>query len=140
MLVIFFTLTILTLTAGNAFCQTDEQLGLHSEVQWWHEFRERSYIHLGTGGNSDRETVFNLARGYALQRYINAGSGRGNSPIKFNGTIFTVDTENMEGRWQGFDADYRQWGGPYWWQNTRPGPRIGGFDIAAADVIAVRWR
>ena len=50
---------------------------------------------------------------------MNACSGRGNSPIKFNGSIFTVDTKNLDNRFAGFDADYRQWGGPYWWQNTR---------------------
>jgi hypothetical protein len=35
----------------------------------------------------------------------------GNLPIKFNGTLFTVD--------EVFDPDYRRWGGPYWLQNTR---------------------
>ena len=29
--------------------------------------------------------------GYTLQRWMNACAGRGNYPIKFNGTIFTVD-------------------------------------------------
>ena len=47
---------------------------------------------------------------YALQRFIGACAGRGGSPIKFNGSIFTV---------QGPDPDYRAWGGPYWFQNTR---------------------
>lgn len=86
---------------------------------WWHSFWNRSYIHLTTANENEKEKVYNVARGYALQRYMNACSGRGNSPIKFNGSIFTVDTENFEGRWNGFDADYRQWGGSYWWQNTR---------------------
>jgi len=61
---------------------------------------------------SDAERV---TQAYALQRWVNACSGRGNSPIKFNGSIFTVDG-NDKGSW---DADYRRWGGPYWWQNTR---------------------
>lgn len=56
-----------------------------------------------------------VTQAYALQRWVNACSGRGNSPIKFNGSIFTVDG-NDKGSW---DADYRRWGGPYWWQNTR---------------------
>jgi len=51
-----------------------------------------------------------ITRGYALQRFIDACAGRGAMPIKFNGSIFTV---------QGPDADYRAWGGPYWFQNTR---------------------
>ncbi|MCM4153133.1 SGNH/GDSL hydrolase family protein [Arenibacter sp. N53] len=86
---------------------------------WWHSFWNRSFIHLSTDDIKEREKVFNVSRGYALQRYMNACSGRGNSPIKFNGSIFTVDTKSMDNRFGGFDADYRQWGGPYWWQNTR---------------------
>jgi uncharacterized protein DUF5703/glycosyl hydrolase family 95 len=86
---------------------------------WWDSFWNRSYIHLSTKDANEKEKVYNVARGYALQRYMNACSGRGNSPIKFNGSIFTVDTKNLDNRFGGFDADYRQWGGPYWWQNTR---------------------
>jgi len=56
-----------------------------------------------------------VTRGYALQRFINACGGRGGYPIKFNGSIFVVD--HADGR--GFDADFRLWGGGYWWQNTR---------------------
>lgn len=92
---------------------------LKDHKKWWHAFWNRSYIHLSTRKEEEKEKVFNVSRNYALQRYMNACSGRGNSPIKFNGSIFTVDTENLEGKFQGFDADYRQWGGPYWWQNTR---------------------
>ena len=43
---------------------------------------------------------------YALQRFIGACAGRGAFPIKFNGSIFTVD-------------DYRALGPAYWFQNTR---------------------
>ncbi len=54
-----------------------------------------------------------VTQGYLLQRYITACAGRGASPIKFNGSIFTVDTDRR------FDPDYRAWGGMYWFQNTR---------------------
>lgn len=90
---------------------------LTDHKKWWDSFWKRSYIHVSS--DDEKEQVFNVAKGYALQRYMNACSGRGNSPIKFNGSIFTVDTENLDDRYGGFDADYRQWGGPYWWQNTR---------------------
>ena len=86
---------------------------------WWDQFWNRSYIHVSTQNENEKEKVFNVSRGYALQRYMNACSGRGKSPIKFNGSIFTVDTKDLDGKYHGFDADYRQWGGPYWWQNTR---------------------
>jgi hypothetical protein len=84
---------------------------------WWRSFWDRSYIHMSSKKGSKR--VLNVSSNYNLQRYINACSGRGNSPIKFNGSIFTVDTKNLDNRFGGLDADYRQWGGPYWWQNTR---------------------
>ena len=52
-----------------------------------------------------------VSQGYALQRFISACAGRGAYPIKFNGTLFTVDYEG--------DPDYRRWGPDYWLQNTR---------------------
>lgn len=53
---------------------------------------------------------------YALQRFVSACAGRGACPIKFNGSIFTVDPKDPD---ETYDADYRRWGGPYWFQNTR---------------------
>lgn len=57
-----------------------------------------------------------VSRAYALQRFISACAGRGAYPIKFNGSIFTVDSREPG---EVYDADYRRWGGPYWFQNTR---------------------
>ena len=54
---------------------------------------------------------------YVLQRWITACAGRGNYPIKFNGSIFTVDPKFTGG--PDFNADWRRWGDCYWWQNTR---------------------
>jgi len=71
--------------------------------EWWAAFWSRSWI-----APADPA----IGQGYALQRYLSACAGRGRYPIKFNGSLFTVD---MEGK----DPDYRRWGGPYWWQNTR---------------------
>ena len=77
---------------------------------WWRAFWERSWIRL-SGPDTEH-----INRGYALQRFITACAGRGGSPIKFNGSIFTVDAEK---KGKHLDADYRQWGGTYWFQNTR---------------------
>ncbi len=61
-----------------------------------------------------------VTNGYVLQRFMNACSGRGASPIKFNGSIFTVEkspgapSETPDG-----DPDWRCWSGSYWFQNTR---------------------
>jgi len=92
--------------------------------RWWNEFWSRSWIRVsGTDGAED------VSQGYTLQRWVNACGGRGAYPIKFNGSIFTVDGED-DGQW---DADYRRWGGPYWFQNTRliywPMLATGDFDL-----------
>lgn len=61
-----------------------------------------------------------LTRGYVLQRYMNACSGRGGSPIKFNGSIFTVEARpGADPATPDGDPDWRRWGGNYWFQNTR---------------------
>lgn len=112
--------------------------------RWWQAFWDRSFIH--ATGCPEAELV---SRGYALQRYIFACAGRGAFPVKFNGSLFNVDAfeadviggqtpaqptdTNPNPRNPGapgtpgapgnhgtsFDADYRMWGGPYWFQNTR---------------------
>ncbi len=69
------------------------------------------------GGERERhDPGFVVSQGYALQRFITACAGRGGAPIKFNGSIFTVDSRETN---EVFDPDYRRWGGPYWFQNTR---------------------
>ncbi len=94
-------------------------------TDWWHAFWERSWLRIS--GTSDAETV---SRGYELQRFINACGGRGAFPIKFNGSIFTVDAREKDAS---YDADYRRWGGGYWFQNTRltywPMIMSGDFDL-----------
>lgn len=79
--------------------------------KWWNGFWQRSWIR--ASGTREAEAA---SRGYALQRFISACAGRGAYPIKFNGSIFNVDSREPK---ESFDADYRRWGGPYWFQNTR---------------------
>ncbi|HYZ84552.1 MAG TPA: DUF5703 domain-containing protein [Bryobacteraceae bacterium] len=79
--------------------------------KWWEAFWNRSYIRVTGGPDQDAVT-----KGYVLQRFVTACAGRGEYPIKFNGSIFTWDTRVDDVL---FDADYRRWGGPYWFQNTR---------------------
>ena len=69
---------------------------------------------VSTNQNQQQDDAYIVARGYNLQRFIDAAGGRGKYPIKFNGSIFNVAYAGKPG-----DADYRQWGGGYWWQNTR---------------------
>lgn len=80
-----------------------------AHVEWWRAFWERSHIVATAAPQAEI-----ISRGYALQRYITACAGRGVYPIKFNGSLFTV--EPADGK---FTPDYRRWGGGYWIQNTR---------------------
>jgi len=68
-------------------------------------------------GNGEQFTGSLVTRAYILQRWILACGGRGNYPIKFNGSIFTVDPEFAGG--PKLNPDWRRWGDCYWWQNTR---------------------
>lgn len=58
-----------------------------------------------------------VTQAFILQRWMTACAGRGNYPIKFNGSIFTVDPKFAGG--PDFNADWRKWGDCFWWQNTR---------------------
>lgn len=85
--------------------------------KWWADFWTRSWIYaspVDSSKNNAASDAYIVSRAYALQRFIDASAGRGNFPIKFNGSIFTVPSEENPG-----NADYRRWGPGYWWQNTR---------------------
>jgi alpha-L-fucosidase 2 len=104
--------------------------------EWWKRFWERSWIYVmprdtAQGNRADKvpgataadwlKEAETVTRGYVLQRWVNACGGRGAYPIKFNGSIFNVDGVHSGGRNKGqyYTADFRLWGGMYWWQNTR---------------------
>lgn len=97
--------------------------------EWWMRFWDRSHIFITSGEKSRDVTV-----GYLLQRFKNACTGRGKYPIKFNGSLFTVDypepkvikdktkdaTRKKPDTVMPVTADFRWWGHQYWFQNTRP--------------------
>ncbi len=103
----------------------DPEAAFAGHAAWWRAFWDRSWIRVS--GTAEAETV---SRGYELQRFVNACGGRGVFPIKFNGSIFTVDAREKDAS---YDADYRRWGGGYWFQNTRltywPMIMSGDFDL-----------
>jgi hypothetical protein len=69
--------------------------------------------HGGPGATAANMTV---GKAHTLQRYMQACAGRGLYPIKFNGSIFTVEPTRMG---QGDNPDWRRWGDCHWWQNVR---------------------
>ena len=98
--------------------------------KWWDDFWNRSWIFIDGDSAATKVT-----QGYILQRFITACAGRGAYPVKFNGSIFTVDNPDYsrDGKSISMDADFREWGGQYWFQNSRAmyWPRLmaGDFDM-----------
>src|SRR5690606_3321105 len=99
--------------------KTGEAVALSAHQKWWSGFWNRSYVYFSAADKRLNDTLFLLNRGYVLQRYVNAIGGRGNLPIKFNGSTLVLDTYHQAiGRVSGKSADARLWGGAFWWQNT----------------------
>jgi Domain of unknown function (DUF5703)/Glycosyl hydrolase family 95 catalytic domain len=95
-----------TATSASTLKSTQLLKSFQNHSLWWENFWNRSYIFVEGDKNAQE-----LTRCYILQRWVQACGARGNFPVKFNGSIFTVNTK--------FDPDYRRWGGHYWFQNTR---------------------
>ena len=108
------------LTQVNKQAQQIDALNLEqtrlAHQQWWDKFWHRSWIFI-----KGDEATKKVNEGYVLQRYVTACAGRGAYPIKFNGSIFIVDNPQYKQNRKtvNIDADYREWGGQYWFQNTR---------------------
>jgi hypothetical protein len=73
-------------------------------------------LFLGQKEASKEIHLMSVGKAHTLQRYMQACAGRSVFPIKFNGSIFTVEPKAL-----GIDAnpDWRRWGDCHWWQNVR---------------------
>ena len=130
------TVSVLTTTDGSesrwkeqirliarADTRLDAMTAWKAHTEWWKRFWERSWVFVD--GDEDAERV---TQGYVLQRYVSAASGRGAHAIKFNGSLFVMANPSVSvGRDANkndilapVSADFRSWGGQYWFQNTRP--------------------
>lgn len=99
----------------NQVAQQDIYQALVAHEKWWSDFWDRSWIDITSGLEHAKVT-----QAYALQRFVFACQGRGVFPIKFNGGTFTMEAPaQVASNDQSYDADYRRWGGGYWFQNTR---------------------
>lgn len=87
---------------------------------WWWRFWNESWVIVEENAGAAATELSPVTQGYLLQRFVAAAAARGGSPVKFNGTIFTVPAnpsaapDTPDG-----DPDWRRWGGNYWFQNTR---------------------
>lgn len=78
----------------------------------WQVFWDRSWVNCGTNAKSG----ITVGTAHTLQRYMQACAGRSVFPIKFNGSIFTVEPKPMR---KDGNPDWRRWGDCHWWQNVR---------------------
>ena len=69
------------------------------------------------GASGAARPSISVSQALAAQRFATLAATRGAFPVKFNGSIFTVEPKWVNGA--PFDPDFRNWGGDYWWQNTR---------------------
>jgi alpha-L-fucosidase 2 len=102
---------------GEKVSAQDLAQAWQAHAQWWRDFWNRSWITVG-----GTESAARVSQGYAMQRYMMGCSSRGESPVKFNGGLFTVGHDLPAGVKQteaAHDPDYRQWGESYWNQNNR---------------------
>ncbi len=95
----------------------DRAAAWDAHAKWWRAFWDRSWIDVA--GN---DAAAKVASGYALQRWMMACQSRGPLPAKFNGGLFTVGRSFADPADKARaidDPDWRMWGSPYWFQNTR---------------------
>ncbi len=90
--------------------------------------RSRHGLFLGQDKVSPTVADMTIGKAHTLQRYMQACAGRSILPIKFNGSIFTVEpaplptaaTHNSNNGLNTKDnPDWRRWGDCHWWQNVR---------------------
>ncbi|AUP78119.1 DUF5703 domain-containing protein [Flavivirga eckloniae] len=99
----------------------DVALAKNKHLDWWNDFWNTSWVKVS--GKNTKETN-DISRGWYAHRYLMGCAGRGKYPIKYNGSLFTVDahpgtkTGHVDPK-KNWDADYRNWGEPFWFQNQR---------------------
>ncbi len=102
----------------RAAWRTSFEKSRQDTAAWWEKYWNHSWVIVDEG--SGEGELSPVTQAYLLQRFISASAGRGGSPIKFNGTIFTVPANpNASPETPDGDPDWRRWGGNYWFQNTR---------------------
>ncbi|RFM36540.1 DUF5703 domain-containing protein [Chitinophaga silvisoli] len=77
----------------------DPSAARRRSIQWWKQFRERSYVRCDS-----------LGANYELFRYQLACNAYGEWPTKFNGGLFTFDPCYVDST-KHFSPDFRAWGG-----------------------------
>jgi hypothetical protein len=78
-----------------------------ASLRWWADRWQRSFVYI----DSSTDTVaYQLGRNYQLFRYMLACNAYGDTPTKFNGSLFTFDPHYVKSKYT-LSPDFRQWGG-----------------------------
>lgn len=100
--------------AGSASSAQD---ALRRTEAWWADRFTRSWLFVDEPKQGSPRGGASLSQAYAAQRFATLAATGGSVPVKFNGSIFTVEPKPVNGA--EFNPDFRNWGGDFWWQNTR---------------------
>eukprot|EP01047_Picozoa_sp_COSAG01_P019997 COSAG01_NODE_1129_length_11575_cov_19.751917_7_plen_1038_part_00 len=95
------------------------ETALQAHAAHWAAIWQRSWFDTLAEPGTDS---YNQSFGFALGRYVNLCQGRGKTPTHFTGGIFYQAAKGESGidpQYNRYDYDWRSWGAPYWWQNTR---------------------
>ena len=96
-----------SLTALQRQQLRDIERDRRTSARWWHDFWQRSYICI----DSPTDTLaYEVGRNYQLFRYMLGCNAYGDSPTKFNGSLFTFDPRFVKGGYE-YTPDFRLWGG-----------------------------
>ncbi len=90
-----------------------------SNVDWWDNFWNRSYVVINSGRDQG-DVGWRVGRNYNLFRYQLGGNYYGKVPTKFNGGNLTFDAGHVDKDYP-YDPDYRRWGG---WSYTSANQRL----------------
>ena len=104
-----------------------------ASVAWWRGFWDRSYIFVDADKPGPKSERWQVGRNYQVFRYQLGCNLGGDAPSKFNGGLFTVDPEFVDGH-RRYSPDFRRWGGgSFTAQNQRllswPMLKAGDFDL-----------
>jgi hypothetical protein len=102
-------------SATNALA-LDAAVAMQRTGQWWSNYWSRSWLFVGPVQQGSAPT--DVTRGYVLSKWMSACGGRGNFPMMFNGSLWTVNP-NASSITISNNPDYRNWGHWYFYQNTR---------------------
>ncbi|MBS7564916.1 hypothetical protein KHS38_10910 [Mucilaginibacter sp. Bleaf8] len=86
----------------------NKQQARQNTYNWWKQYWNQSFVFINT--NQPNTTEWQVGRNYQLFRYMLGCNAYGQYPTKFNGGLFTYDSQLTDSTLK-FTPDFRNWGG-----------------------------